>query len=131
MQQADAAAVNGVINQEKIAAGVRMIIEAIGDDPDREGLKDTAKRVARMYGEFFQGLHEDPRTYLQVVFDEQHDEMGAGEGRAVPLHVRASFAAVSWPRARRLHPARQGRRASAKSPALSRCSRAARRSRSA
>ena len=75
MQQADAAAVNGVINQEKIAAGVRMIIEAIGDDPDREGLKDTAGRVARMYGEFFQGLHEDPRTYLQVVFDEQHDEM--------------------------------------------------------
>ncbi len=75
MQQADAPAVNGVINQEKIAAGVRMIIEAIGDDPDREGLKDTASRVARMYGEFFQGLHEDPRTYLQVVFDEQHDEM--------------------------------------------------------
>ena len=75
MQQADAPAVNGVINQEKIAAGVRMIIEAIGDDPDREGLKDTAGRVARMYGEFFQGLHEDPRTYLKVVFDEQHDEM--------------------------------------------------------
>ena len=75
MQQAHASAVNGVINQEKIAAGVRMIIEAIGDDPDREGLKDTASRVARMYGEFFQGLHEDPRTYLQVVFDEQHDEM--------------------------------------------------------
>ena len=74
-QQADARAVNGVINQEQIAAGVRMIIEAIGDDPDREGLKDTASRVARMYGEFFQGLHEDPRTYLQVVFDEQHDEM--------------------------------------------------------
>ena len=75
MQQADAPAVNGVINQEKIATGVRMIIEAIGDDPDREGLKDTAGRVARMYGEFFQGLHEDPRSYLQVVFDEQHDEM--------------------------------------------------------
>ena len=74
-QQADARAVNGVINQEKIAAGVRMMIEAIGDDPNREGLKDTASRVARMYGEFFQGLHEDPRTYLQVVFDEQHDEM--------------------------------------------------------
>ena len=75
MQQVDAPAVNGMINQEKIAAGVRMIIEAIGDDPDREGLKDTARRVARMYGEFFQGLHEDPRSYLQVVFDEQHDEM--------------------------------------------------------
>lgn len=75
MQQVDAPAVNGMINQEKIAAGVRMIIEAIGDDPDREGLKDTTRRVARMYGEFFQGLHEDPRSYLQVVFDEQHDEM--------------------------------------------------------
>ena len=74
-QQADARAANGVINQDKIAVGVRMIIEAIGDDPDREGLKDTASRVARMYGEFFHGLHEDPRTYLQVVFDEQHDEM--------------------------------------------------------
>ena len=75
MQQTDAPALNGVINQEKIAVGVRMIIEAIGEDPDREGLKDTAGRVARMYGEFFQGLHEDPRRYLQVVFDEQHDEM--------------------------------------------------------
>ncbi|MCY4515422.1 MAG: GTP cyclohydrolase I FolE [Candidatus Tectomicrobia bacterium] len=74
-QQADARAANGVINQDKIAVGVRMIIEAIGDDPDREGLKDTANRVARMYGEFFHGLHEDPRTYLQVGFDEQHDEM--------------------------------------------------------
>ena len=84
MQQADAPAVNGVINQEKIAAGVRMIIEAIGDDPDREGLKDTAGRVARMYGEFFQGLHEDPRTYLQVVFDEQHDEMVLV--KEVPFH---------------------------------------------
>ena len=75
MQQTDTPAVNGVINQEKIAVGVRMIIEAIGEDPDREGLKDTAGRVARMYGEFFQGLHEDPRSYLKVVFDEQHDEM--------------------------------------------------------
>ena len=74
-QQADAPHVNGVVNQEKIAAGVTMIIEAIGDDPNREGLKGTANRVARMYGEFFQGLHEDPRTFLQVVFDEQHDEM--------------------------------------------------------
>ena len=84
MQQTDAAAVNGAINQEKIAAGVRMIIEAIGEDPDREGLKDTAGRVARMYGEFFQGLHEDPRTYLQVVFDEQHDEMVLV--KEVPFH---------------------------------------------
>jgi GTP cyclohydrolase I len=67
--------VNGVIDQEKIAQGVRMILEAIGEDPDREGLRDTSTRVARMYAEFFQGLHEDPRYHLAVVFDEQHDEM--------------------------------------------------------
>jgi GTP cyclohydrolase I len=75
MPQVDTTTVNGVMNQEKIAAGVRMILEAIGEDPDREGLRDTAQRVARMYGELFHGLHENPRTHLKVVFDEQHDEM--------------------------------------------------------
>lgn len=75
MSQTMTASVHEGIDQEKIALGVRMILEAIGEDPDREGLRDTAKRVARMYGELFQGLHEDPRTHLTVVFDEQHDEM--------------------------------------------------------
>jgi GTP cyclohydrolase I len=75
MPNVEAPTVNGVINQDKITAGVRMILEAIGEDPDREGLRDTAGRVARMYAEFFQGLWEDPRSHLSVVFDEQHDEM--------------------------------------------------------
>jgi GTP cyclohydrolase I len=66
---------NGVINREKIAAGVRMILEAIGEDPDREGLCDTPTRVAKMYADLFQGLYEDPRDHLTVLFDEQHDEM--------------------------------------------------------
>lgn len=66
---------NGIINQDKIAAGVRMMLEAIGEDPDREGLRDTAKRVAKMYSDLFQGLYEDPRDHLTVLFDEQHDEM--------------------------------------------------------
>jgi GTP cyclohydrolase I len=66
---------NGVINQEKIAVAVRMILEAIGEDPEREGLRDTAKRVAKMYAELFQGLYENPRDHLNVLFDEQHDEM--------------------------------------------------------
>lgn len=66
---------NGVIHQEKIAVAVRMILEAIGEDPDREGLRDTAKRVAKMYAEMFQGLYENPRDHLNVLFDEQHDEM--------------------------------------------------------
>jgi GTP cyclohydrolase I len=66
---------NGVIDQEKIAAGVRMILEGLGEDLEREGLRGTAERVARMYTELLQGSHEDPRAYLKVVFDEQHDEM--------------------------------------------------------
>jgi GTP cyclohydrolase I len=66
---------NGVINQEKIAVAVRMILEAIGEDPEREGLRDTAKRVAKMYADLFQGLYENPRDHLNVLFDEQHDEM--------------------------------------------------------
>ncbi|GIX45793.1 MAG: hypothetical protein KatS3mg131_0004 [Candidatus Tectimicrobiota bacterium] len=75
MLHAKASALNGAIDQEKIAAGVRLILEAIGEDPEREGLRDTATRVAKMYAELFQGLHENPRDYLTVLFDEQHDEM--------------------------------------------------------
>ncbi len=52
-----------------------MIIEAIGEDPLREGLKGTPERVAGMYAEVFRGLEEDPRKYLDVQFDENHDEM--------------------------------------------------------
>jgi GTP cyclohydrolase I len=75
MLQMDQLSANGIINQDKIAAGVRMILEAIGEDPEREGLRDTAKRVAKMYADLFQGLHENPRDHLTVLFDEQHDEM--------------------------------------------------------
>jgi hypothetical protein len=66
--------VNEVIDQEKIVTGVRLLFEAIGEDPEREGLCDTANRVARMYKEVFRGLHEDPCRHLKVVFDEQHME---------------------------------------------------------
>ena len=75
MPKADTSMRNGVLNQEKIAAGVRLILEGLGENPTREGLRDTADRVARMYVELLQGLHEDPREHLRVVFDEQHDEM--------------------------------------------------------
>jgi GTP cyclohydrolase I len=52
-----------------------MILEAIGEDPNREGLKDTPARVARMYNEIFCGLVEDPKEHLQVLFTEDHEEM--------------------------------------------------------
>lgn len=62
-------------DMEKIEQAVTMILEAIGEDPDREGLKDTPKRVARMYQEVFAGLHEDPSRHLKVQFSEDHEEM--------------------------------------------------------
>lgn len=63
------------VNTEKIAQAVRSILEAIGEDPDREGLKDTPKRVARFYLEAFSGLQEDPSEHLQVQFSGNHEEM--------------------------------------------------------
>lgn len=75
MPKVDAPTLNGVMNHEKIAAGVRLILEGLGENPEREGLRETAERVARMYAELLQGFHEDPRDHLTVVFNEQHDEM--------------------------------------------------------
>lgn len=59
----------------KIEQGVRMILEAIGEDPDREGLRNTPARVARMYQEIFHGLQEDPSENLEILFSEEHEEM--------------------------------------------------------
>ena len=54
---------------------MRDILEAIGEDVDREGLADTPARVARMYAETCAGLHENPARHLKVTFDAGHDEM--------------------------------------------------------
>jgi GTP cyclohydrolase I len=54
---------------------VRRIIESIGEDPSREGLLDTPRRIAEMYEEFFAGLHQDPRDVLSTGFQESHREM--------------------------------------------------------
>ena len=59
----------------KIEAGVRMILEGVGEDPDREGLKETPARVARMYEEVFSGLTEDPAVHFEKTFDEHCNEM--------------------------------------------------------
>ncbi|HEX6923045.1 MAG TPA: GTP cyclohydrolase I FolE [Bacillales bacterium] len=63
------------VNHEKIEQAIKMIIEAIGEDPEREGLLDTPKRVARMYEEVFQGLEQDPREYFATIFGEDHEEL--------------------------------------------------------
>jgi GTP cyclohydrolase IA len=63
------------VDEARIARAVREILTAVGEDPDREGLRETPARVSRMYAEMFSGLHEDPRTHLQKFFTEQYDEV--------------------------------------------------------
>lgn len=63
------------VDQARIARAVREILLAIGEDPDREGLRDTPTRVARMYAELFSGLHCDPREHLAKFFTQPYDEI--------------------------------------------------------
>jgi hypothetical protein len=60
---------------EKIEQAIRMILDAIGEDPQREGLADTPRRIAEMYAEIFAGIDRDPKKELRVGFDEGHHEM--------------------------------------------------------
>lgn len=63
------------MDKEKIERAVRDILEAIGEDPDRPGLKETPSRVARMYEEVFSGLNEDARVHLKLFDEPGNDEM--------------------------------------------------------
>ena len=63
------------MNREKIEEGVRLILEGIGEDLNREGLLNTPRRVAAMYEEILQGVEQDPIAVLSVTFGEDHDEM--------------------------------------------------------
>jgi GTP cyclohydrolase IA len=63
------------VDLPRIEAAVREILAAVGEDPDREGLRETPARVARMYRELFSGLHSDPRVHLKKFFTEKYDEM--------------------------------------------------------
>lgn len=63
------------VDLPRIEVAIREILEAIGEDPERDGLIDTPRRVARMYQEIFAGLREDPGDHLKVVFEADHDEM--------------------------------------------------------
>ena len=60
----------GRVDREKIQKAITMLLEAVGEDPSREGLLDTPKRVAKMYEEMFSGLHSDPKEYFKTVFNE-------------------------------------------------------------
>ncbi|MBI5763367.1 MAG: GTP cyclohydrolase I FolE [Planctomycetes bacterium] len=63
------------VDLNRISNAVREILLAIGENPDREGLKKTPMRVAKMYAEMFQGMNVDPAEHLKTVFEEKYDEM--------------------------------------------------------
>jgi GTP cyclohydrolase IA len=65
----------GKFDHTRVVAAVREILIGIGEDPDRDGLRDTPERVARAYAEMFSGLRQDPESVLTTVFDLGHDEL--------------------------------------------------------
>ena len=91
------------VDYEKMEKAVTMILEAVGEDPSREGLVDTPKRVAKMYAEMFEGIHKDPKEYFETVFHENHDEVvlvkditfhSMCEHHLVPFYGRAHVAYI-------------------------------------
>jgi len=63
------------VDLDRIAQGVRLILEGIGEDPNREGLRDTPQRVAEMYEELTQGMRQDPSEHIVPLSGNKHDEM--------------------------------------------------------
>ena len=64
-----------MIDQDRIKQAAHEILVAIGEDPSREGIRETPRRIAEMYAEVFRGMKEDPREVLSVGFEEGHHEM--------------------------------------------------------
>jgi GTP cyclohydrolase I len=84
----------GEFDAHKVEQGVRLILEGIGEEPGRDGLKDTPRRVADMYQEIFSGLHEDPEAVVDAVFDVGHDEMIMV--RDIPMYSTCEHHLVSF-----------------------------------
>ena len=82
------------MDQPRIAAAIREILLAIGDDPDREGLRDSPMRVARAYAAIFAGLHREPADVLTTVFDEHHEELVVVKD--IPLYSICEHHLVPW-----------------------------------
>lgn len=90
----------------RIENAVREILHAIGEDPDRDGLVETPKRVAKAYAEFFAGIHQNPADHLSTTFDIEHDELvlvkdipfySTCEHHLVPFHGTAHVGYIPGP----------------------------------
>lgn len=74
-----------MIDKQRVAAAIRELLEAIGEDPDREGLVETPDRVARMYEEICSGIDDDPKRHLKIFHESgESDEMVVV--RDIPLY---------------------------------------------
>jgi GTP cyclohydrolase IA len=82
------------IDSARVEAAVRELLAAIGEDPDREGLKRTPSRVAKAYAEMFAGLAVDPDAVLETTFDENHDELVLVKD--IPLYSICEHHLVPW-----------------------------------
>jgi GTP cyclohydrolase IA len=88
------AAPAGGVDQARVEAAVRELLVAIGENPDRDGLKRTPTRVARAYAEVFAGLAVDPDEVLETTFDENHDELVLVKD--IPLYSICEHHLVPW-----------------------------------
>jgi GTP cyclohydrolase I len=84
----------GHIDLVRVEAAVRELLVAVGEDPDREGLKSTPARVARAYEEVFAGLFVNPDDVLETTFDEEHDELVLVKD--IPLYSTCEHHLVPW-----------------------------------
>src|SRR5271156_1503545 len=83
-----------VFDQQRAEDAIRELLYAIGEDPERGGLRDTPARVARAYREMFGGLYTDPDTVLNTMFDEDHDEMVIV--KEIPMYSTCEHPLVSF-----------------------------------
>jgi GTP cyclohydrolase I len=84
----------GGVDEARIEKAVREILEAIGEDPDRDGLRRTPERVARMYAEVFSGLHDSPDQHLAVTFEAGYDEIVMVKD--IPLYSMCEHHLIPW-----------------------------------
>lgn len=85
-------------DQARAEAAVRELLIALGEDPDRHGLRDTPARVVRAYKEIFAGLYTEPTSVLNAMFDENHDELVLVKG--IPMYSTCEHHLVAfhgWP----------------------------------
>jgi GTP cyclohydrolase I len=85
---------SGQVDLARAEAAVRELLIAVGENPDREGLRDTPRRVAKSYSEIFAGLFVNPDEVLETNFDEDHDELVLVKD--IPLYSTCEHHLVTW-----------------------------------